>query len=101
MRESEIREKLTEIDDLRERASLAERMHTHWLMHDGELVEVHEVTLRRRWRSPQTTHSEIVLTREERDMLREWLSARALELRARAADLAATLGSTEGQGTDE
>jgi len=93
MSEQSIREKIAEIDEMRERAAVAERMHTHWMMHDGELVEVHEITLRRRWRSPQTTHSEIVLTAEERDLLRDWLSSRAWDLRRRAAEMAAALES--------
>lgn len=95
MSENEIRKTLAEVDALRARANLAERMHTHWAMHDGELVEVHEITLRRRWRSPKQTHSEIVLTVEEREMLRDWLMTRASDLARRANELAETLGSEE------
>ena len=95
MSEEEIRKTLAEVDALRVRATVAERMHTHWMMHDGELVEVHEITLRQRWRSPKTTHSEIILTVEERDLIRDWLMTRASDLTQRANELAKTLESAE------
>lgn len=97
--EQELREKLARIDRLRTDARLCESMHTHWMGHDGEIAEIYPVIVRRRWRSPQTTHSERVMPRGERDLFLHWLSDRALELYGEANEIAATLGDPQNGTT--
>ena len=89
--EPEIRKTLAEVDRLRGEADLCQTMHTYWIGHDGELVAIAPVILRRRWRSPITTHSERIMTRGETRLLIHWLSDRGRSLRKQADELAATL----------
>jgi len=92
MSENAVREKLAEIDRLRAEANLCAKMHTHWMGHDGELVEIQPVTVRRRWRDGKQLHSERVMTRAETRLFITWLASRASKLHAEANTLAAALG---------
>ena len=92
MSESVLRDRLAEIDRLRAEVDLCEEMHTHWMGHDGELVEIRPVTVRRRWRGTETLHSERVMSREEIRVFLTWLSVRASQLRAEANVLSDALG---------
>jgi hypothetical protein len=89
--ESQIRDTLEEIDKLRADVKLCRDMMSHWMGHDGELVVIAPVVVRRRWRSPQTTHSERVMPTAEMRIFFDWLSERARQRSAEADTLAATL----------
>lgn len=91
MSEKQFRVKLDELDELRKAVAVREWMHTHWLGHDGELVAIEPVIVRRRWRSNKQTHSEIVMGREERDAFLYWLMFDASQKRAQITALEAEL----------
>lgn len=95
MSEKQFRVKLDELDELRKAVALRERMHTHWMGHDGELALIEPVIVRRRWRPNKQTHSEIVMGREERDAFLEWLMFDASRKRVQIAALESEL-FTEG-----
>jgi hypothetical protein len=94
--ESALREALAEIDRIRVKAKIAEEMNAHWLGHDGELVTIKTVVVRRRWRD-KTVHSEIVMSKKERDLFLDWLDAYGKTLRAEADQLTQLLeeGATD------
>jgi hypothetical protein len=94
MSEAELRKQLAEIDRLRADAKVCTKMHSHWMYHDGELVEVKTITVRRRWRTGET-HSERVMPPVERELFTTWLYERAQQLNADADALAAALTPKE------
>lgn len=96
--ETDLRDKLARIDALRRDAQIAEQMHSHWMGHNGELVTVTSVIVRRRWRGEKTVHTEIVMTTDEREIFRDFLVQRKRRKTEEANALAATLvpASTTG-----
>lgn len=99
MNEDDARKTIAKIDDLRQQARAAENMHTHWMGHNGELAIEHDITVKRRWRSDKTIHSEYVMTVAERDLFRTWLAFRASQLRADAGELSQSLAITQNDLT--
>lgn len=95
-REQAIRAKLAEINRLRAEAQLCDRMHTHGMYSDNELVEIQPVIVRRRWRTDKKLHSERVMTSSERDLFRSWLSSRRTQLDAKVEVLTNELNGSEG-----
>ena len=96
MSEQAIRLKLAEIDRLRAEAGTCERMHTHWMGSDNELVEIRPVIVRRRWRPDKQFHSERVMGANERELFRSWLSSRRTQLDAQVEVLTNELNGSEG-----
>jgi len=99
--EVNLRKRLAQIDDLRKRAALAEKMHTNWMYHDGELAVDQTTTVKRRWRSTKTVHSEWVMDREERELFRDFLVQRRRELSEKADALTATLATPSPETEQE
>ena len=91
MSEYETRRLIERIDELRADSTLCTQMALYW--GDHELVEVEEVTVRRRWRSDKTIHSERVMSAAERNIFRDWLHVRARE---RADEASALTNQLEG-----
>lgn len=96
MTEQTIRETLATIDKKRARAKLLDRI-AEWPM--GVPSEVRADT-QRGWLASiwkghgETVMGEIVLTREERSELCDWMLAKAVRLRHEADELSETLGGT-------
>jgi len=99
--EVNLRKTLAQIDDLRKRASIAEKMHTNWMYHDGELAVDQTTTVKRRWRSSKTVHSEWVMDVEERELFRDFLVQRRRDLSQAADALAATLATLSAETEQE
>ena len=94
MSEDDVRAKISEIDDKRERARLLTRM-ADWPMFAPSSVKADKSRGIFRWFgvTSATAATEVELTRDERSELRDWLYAKATRLNAEADAVSARLGS--------
>ncbi len=95
MTEQDVRQKIAEIDEKRQRARVLEDM-SRWPMFTPSSVSVDRKRGLFRWFGSVSGESLYVeLTRDERHEFREWMLAKAARLDAEASAVSAALGSEE------